>query len=1197
MNDASILDNLRKRHAKDEIYTYTASVLLAVNPYKEIKGLYGDAQCEEYRGKHIGVMPPHPYAIADSAYRQLNREKKNQALLISGESGAGKTETAKIVVNYLCHTSGAGSGTAAAIQARIQSSQPILESLGNAATLRNSNSSRFGKYIRAFFDGSGSLHHAGIDTYLLESSRVVAHDTRERTYHVFYEMLAGLDEQKLQSFRLTSTCSYRLLNTTATNSKDGQNFKRLVEALKTVGRSEEQIDRSLQILAGLVHLGNLASSEDEHGLPSLEAQADGSEGNAEAQAHVAIDSTSAENAAALLGLDVDELVSTMKRRKLVIPGRNSIHEVARTPSQFRQARDSLIKAIYKRIFEQTVGFINASFHELQGSDTTGGRPSTNAEGTHIGILDIYGFERLQRNSFEQLCINLANERLQQCFVENVLGAEQGLYKREGLEWTELPVPDSKPVVDCIMQVFSNLDDFSHRQARGMERDATDERFCEKVTEENNKDAKKREILNKPQASRGGRRGPNGGAAVNANEGFTIRHYAGHVDYTTRGWLDKNNDRLLEECEELLVTSSNPAVKDIAEESEGKRVLFRSISRKYTQDLDNLLQTLTDCNMHYIRCFKPTEEQQPGMFQQQLVLNQIVQCGTIELVKIMHDGFPNRCDLQDLLKHFKDMLPESFQRYGARTFIEALMLAYKVPKDEYAVGLSRLFLKSERRKALEDMRDSGCMASPDELKAIVRGIIRKKWVRAIHAVRICLYVPKLARQVRVRRALKATFRASLLAAFLSKRLRAARGRIAARRLAARRRLISCFQAVRLSVGFWRTIKEKRQQRLYKALSLGARVLKFSARWVAIARERIVERAENSKRLQEAQREVDEKEKKLREERRLFNEQKRIEEEDRKKREMEFEAELKRRREADEQLRKERAEEGQDELKKQAEDLEKKAAQALAEKDAAQKEVEKMRYELACIQEKKKKESANSSGSREASEGDENLDVIDSTNDGDDDDISPQDSISVVPARDPEAQAEMEELRKRTLELERQLAEKNNRERERRESRARRMSTSSVSSSLGGRSLRVSIGGAPAGLADGLAPNYAEHRRMSVIALKAEHGISHGQEKEKVDKYKREFNTLQRRNLMNDLYNFDDLCPGPRARPRLQPVEEISNGSLPEGQKHDELAATAAIPSPCRDRRSGASNKSVKSTPIPIDLGLTTDEPEASLGEGC
>lgn len=597
LNDASILDNLAARHTKDDIYTYTASVLLAVNPYKNIPSLYGDTQCQKYKGKHIGSLPPHPYAIADNAYRTLNRESVNQALLISGESGAGKTETAKIVMQYLAFASGTTSDLASKIQARVLQAQPILESFGNAVTLRNSNSSRFGKYNRVYFDGDGVLVDAGIQTYLLESSRVVVHGERERTYHVFYEMLQGLDESQLQAFHLDKSKQYRLLHNNGASAggfedRDKSNFARFSAALETLGWDKESVKANCQVLAGLVHLGDIPKEDAEVEMAARAAQEDDETSDTRT---VEVNEDSVKFAAELLGMDADELCGVLKRRKIKIPGRDSMHEVPRTPMQFRQALHSTIKAIYKRLFEQTVRRINDSFLEL--------RPEQADDSTwkNIGILDIYGFERLQRNSFEQLCINLANERLQQYFVENVLHAEQALYGREGLTWTGLKLPDSGPVVNTIAAVFKTLDDFSGRLAKGFGegQQVSDDRFCEKVLKESSQDAERKEVLKAPKISAKEARS---GTGARQNEGFVITHYAGTVDYNTKGWLDKNNDRLLLECEELVSESTMPLVKSLGEED--NKQTFRSISAKYSRDLEALLTTLSEANLHYIRCFKP-----------------------------------------------------------------------------------------------------------------------------------------------------------------------------------------------------------------------------------------------------------------------------------------------------------------------------------------------------------------------------------------------------------------------------------------------------------------------------------------------------------------------------------------------------------------------------------------------------------------
>eukprot|EP00927_Polykrikos_kofoidii_P085184 TRINITY_DN9196_c0_g1_i2.p1 TRINITY_DN9196_c0_g1~~TRINITY_DN9196_c0_g1_i2.p1 ORF type:complete len:1405 (+),score=248.25 TRINITY_DN9196_c0_g1_i2:96-4310(+) len=870
MNDASILENLRLRHNANEIYTYTASVLLAVNPYKQIDSLYGEAQCSRYRSRHIGALPPHPYAIADSSYRMMGRDAKNQAMLISGESGAGKTETAKIVMQFLAYISGTCSGIAAEISSHVLNAQSILESLGNAATLRNTNSSRFGKYNKVFFDDEGALVDSKITTYLLESSRVVAHAEHERNYHVFYEILSGLGDDQLKDLRLKRDGAYRLLHNgrervRGFENRDVVNYTRLIGALTTVGLDDDEIAATIRIIAGLVHLGD-AAVEDDAGMPKL-----GLVISQDENPMVEIDMEVIRNASDLLGFDAEELAGTLRRKRFLIQG--TWFEVARTPSQFRQTLHSLIKGLYKRVFEQIVKRINKSFTDQRPADVSrddseGDRASLR----HIGILDIYGFERLQRNSFEQLCINLANERLQQYFVENVLLAEQSLYSREALTWTELDVPDSSPTVNCITQVFTTLDDYSCRLAKGLEKDATDERFCKEITEETQR---RSDILKKTQVPAKKLRDNTGPAP---NESFTIRHYAGVVEYYTPGWLDKNNDRMLAECEALMVDSKFPPVQALAEEEKGTdkgtRSPFRSISKKYQQDLEALLLTLSTCHLHYIRCFKPNEEQKPDVFVDQLVLDQIVQCGTIELVKIMHDGYPNRCTFGEINDRFRCMLPTRFQRYGMRTFIEALMLAYEVPRSQWALGMSRLFLKAGQLKQLEDMRSQGTAPSPEVLARIVRGIIRRRWSRAVHAIHLCMYIPRLIARIHVDRAAVGLCRAAAVTSRLIPRLEAARRRLGDRRTAARRRLRGGFHAVHWLVTEWRRLRRARKERLQRALWMASFLVRHTRHWVNAGRKRVddvvLARQRERRRLQEEQRRIEEEQRRIDEELRILEE---------------------------------------------------------------------------------------------------------------------------------------------------------------------------------------------------------------------------------------------------------------------------------------------------------------------------------------
>lgn len=852
LNDAAILDNLRQRHSQDEIYTYTASVLLAVNPYKDIVGMYGEDQCARYRGKHIGMLPPHPYAIADCAYRALGRECKNQGLLISGESGAGKTETAKIVMQYLAYASGASCDHANNIQARVLRAQPIMESFGNAVTTRNSNSSRFGKYNRVFFDDTGTLVDAGITTYLLESSRVVNHGANERNYHCFYELLCGLDKDGLEDLKLDAGRHYRLLCCNAGSdalvetldcykARDVSNFHRLVQSFETVGLTSSDIDALFRVVAGIVHLGELEASAVGSG------RIDTSDDDADDV--VRVDEVSLQNAAALLGIDADEFRTVLTKKKIAVPGRCSFHEVPRSHSQFRYALASFIKSLYKRLFEWIVRRINDSFEELRRSTRSFNAETSSAQEScrHIGILDIYGFESMQTNSFEQLCINLANERLQQYFVENVLRVEQEVYSREGLPWTSLSLPDAQPVVAAIGSTFKTLDEYSQNLSLGVG-NATDRGFCQKVVEEASKCSQRKEVLKQIKMG-GGRRSVRNNASaqsLSVHDGFIINHYAGAVQYSTVGWMDKNNDRLLPECEALICDSCQPLVKSWGDE-DNVRVGFRSISKKYQIDLEALLETLSTSNLHYIRCFRPNGAQQANKFEGKFVLDQLVQCGTIELVKIMHDGFPNRCSFEEIATRFESLLPEQFLRYGRRTFIEALMTAYDVPSHEWALGMSRLFLKAGQLKALESMRTEGATPPAERLSSIVRGIILNRWKRAGCVVMVCNFIPKFIAQLSIKRAETALAGVSILAHSLSPVLAAARERILQRRLIARRRLVGVIHAVTLSHFSWTTIRSKRRTRLASCFHLVWYLHSHMRLWIMRARQRVEEKRVEEKRL--------------------------------------------------------------------------------------------------------------------------------------------------------------------------------------------------------------------------------------------------------------------------------------------------------------------------------------------------------------
>ncbi|CAE7571521.1 jar [Symbiodinium natans] len=767
LDDANILDNLRKRYCKDKIYTYTANVLLAVNPYKSLRHLYTREEMEKYWGKNPGTLPPHPYAIADVAYRRMQRDRKNQALVISGESGAGKTETAKITMHYLTSMSRTDVEHGNKIQDKIISANPILESFGNASTVMNMNSSRFGKYNEMMFDRVGSLVGAGIKTFLLESSRVVVQQHGEKNYHVFYELLAGMDDDHLDNLSLDREENYKLLHSSGTpplqeGSPESQRLAKQFEELKhalSLFVGEEEQDHMWDILGALIHLGEVefeetvAPSEDAPGrrllstrfVTVLVAEHLGTTKSSQT-ARVAVTQETEEaleTAADLLGLTGLGISRILKFREMRVnrQGRTSHIKCPRSLAQAKQTLQCIIKVLYKRMFDKIVAKIN---------EVSNARVHPDANYTSIGTLDIYGFERLEHNSFEQLCINLANERLQQFFVEeaallldNVLQAEQRMYEEERLTVLEMDLPDSTPVVLGVQNVMKLLDEHSLRAIKNLVRtgpkDDKDAKYCEQVHRELIRDRQGGPVLPlKLKASRSG-------AGPGLHDGFQICHYAGPVSYSTRGWIDKNNDSLVPEIESLLADGSKDLVTSMADTSRmsaftGERLC--SVSSTYLNNLNDLLSTLKRCSVHYVRCFNPNQERKPGLFNRKYVLEQVIQCGTVELVRIMHYGYPHRCILRDLRARFQQLLPPEFAHYSDRNFMHAVMLAWDIDESQW-LAYAKLISAGQLR-ALEDLRDTGGQASQAVIRRIRKQFSLKKARAYAHAVEFCTYLHKVMR---------------------------------------------------------------------------------------------------------------------------------------------------------------------------------------------------------------------------------------------------------------------------------------------------------------------------------------------------------------------------------------------------------------------------------------------------------------------
>ncbi|KAG8498207.1 hypothetical protein CXB51_007242 [Gossypium anomalum] len=665
LNEPSVLYNLQYRYNQDMIYTKAGPVLVAVNPFKEVP-LYGNDYIQAYKNKSI--ESPHVYAIADTAIREMSRDEVNQSIIISGESGAGKTETAKIAMQYLAALGG-GSG----IEYEILKTNPILEAFGNAKTLRNDNSSRFGKLIEIHFSETGKISGAKIQTCKLiftTESRVVQCAEGERSYHIFYQLCAGAPSALKEKLNLKDVGEYNYLKQgncySISGVDDSEQFRIVKEALDVVHVSKEDQESVFAMLAAVLWLGNVSFTildNENH----VEAVAD----------------ESLINVAKLIGCDIADLNLALSTRKMRVGNDNIVQKL--TLSQAIVTRDALAKSIYACLFEWLVDQINKSL--AVGKRRTG---------RSISILDIYGFESFDRNSFEQFCINYANERLQQHFNRHLFKLEQEEYIQDGIDWAKVDFDDNQ---DCLnlfetkpLGLLSLLDEESTFP------NGTDSSFANKL---------KQHLKSNP-CFRGER-----------EKAFTVSHFAGEVTYDTTGFLEKNRDllhldsiQLLSSClchlprifaSNMLNQSEKPVVGPL-HKAGGADSQKLSVATKFKGQLFQLMQRLESTTPHFIRCIKPNNLQSPGSYEQGLVLQQLRCCGVLEVVRISRSGFPTRMSHQKFARRYGFLLLENVASQDPLSVSVAILHQFNILPEMYQVGYTKLFFRTGQIGALEDTRN-------------------------------------------------------------------------------------------------------------------------------------------------------------------------------------------------------------------------------------------------------------------------------------------------------------------------------------------------------------------------------------------------------------------------------------------------------------------------------------------------------------
>ncbi|XP_024988349.1 myosin-12-like isoform X1 [Cynara cardunculus var. scolymus] len=658
LHEPGVLYNLSARFALNEIYTYTGNILIAVNPFRRLPHLYDVHMMEQYKGTAFGELSPHLFAVADDCYRAMIHEHGSQSILVSGESGAGKTETTKMLMRYLAFMGGRSRTEGRTVEQQVLESNPVLEAFGNAKTVKNNNSSRFGKFVEIQFDKQGKISGAAVRTYLLERSRVCQVSDPERNYHCFY-MLCAAPPEDAKKFKLGDPRTFHYLNQTncyeVANIDDGREYLETRNAMDVVGISQEEQDAIFRVVAAILHLGNIEFMKGK--------EADSSKiKNEKSLYHL-------RTAAELLMCNEKSLEESLCERVIVTPDGNITKPL--DPASAALSRDALAKTVYSRLFDWIVDKINNSI----GQDP-------NAKSI-IGVLDIYGFESFKINSFEQLCINLTNEKLQQHFNQHVFKMEQEEYTKEEINWSYVEFVDNQDVLDLIEKkpggIIALLDEAC------MFPKATHETFAQRMYQS----YKAHKRFSKPKLSR---------------TNFTINHYAGDVTYQADHFLDKNKDYVIAEHQALLDASKCPFVANLfpslAEET-SKQSKFSSIGTRFKQQLQSLMETLSTTEPHYIRCVKPNTVLKPGIFENDNVLNQLRCGGVLEAIRISCAGYPTKRAFVEFLERFGMLAPEVLHGCDEKSACAAICDRFGLKG--YQIGKSKVFLRAGQMAELDARR--------------------------------------------------------------------------------------------------------------------------------------------------------------------------------------------------------------------------------------------------------------------------------------------------------------------------------------------------------------------------------------------------------------------------------------------------------------------------------------------------------------
>ncbi|XP_053181064.1 myosin-10 isoform X1 [Scomber japonicus] len=740
LNEASVLHNLKDRYYSGLIYTYSGLFCVVINPYKNLP-IYSENIIEMYRGKKRHEMPPHIYAISESAYRCMLQDREDQSILCTGESGAGKTENTKKVIQYLAHVASSHKGRKdhnippespkpvklqGELERQLLQANPILESFGNAKTVKNDNSSRFGKFIRINFDVTGYIVGANIETYLLEKSRAIRQAKDERTFHVFYQLLAGAGEHLKSDLLLEGFNNYRFLsngNVTIPGQQDKDNFQETMDAMHIMSFSHEEILAMLKVVSSVLQFGNIVfkkeRNSDQASMP---------------------DNTAAQKLCHLLGMNVMEFTRAILSPRIKV-GRDYVQK-AQTKEQADFAVEALAKATYERLFRWLVHRINRALDRTKRQGAS-----------FIGILDIAGFEIFQLNSFEQLCINYTNEKLQQLFNHTMFILEQEEYQREGIEWSFIDFGlDLQPCIDLIERPANPPGVLALLDEECWFPKATDKTFIDKLIQEQGTHSK----FQKPRQ-------------LKDKADFCIIHYAGRVDYKADEWLMKNMDPLNDNVATLLHQSTDKFVSELWKDEiqtiqrasfydnvtsldepavdrivgldqvagmnetafgatyKTKKGMFRTVGQLYKESLTKLMATLRNTNPNFVRCIIPNHEKRAGKLEPHLVLDQLRCNGVLEGIRICRQGFPNRIVFQEFRQRYEILTPNAIPKgfMDGKQACERMIQALELDPNLFRIGQSKIFFRTGVLAHLEEERDLKITDIIIYFQSVCRGYLARK----------------------------------------------------------------------------------------------------------------------------------------------------------------------------------------------------------------------------------------------------------------------------------------------------------------------------------------------------------------------------------------------------------------------------------------------------------------------------------------